>query len=287
MTSIRTTPPQLSGCLPGSYEHLLVSPAWIADHLDDPDVRIVEVDVTPAAYAEGHIPGAILWNAYTDLRRPDYTPIDSARLEELLSSSGVTPASTLVLYGYGAYLAFWLMKHHNHDRVVVMDGPRERWPAAGFQWSLEKPTVTPSRYVLGTPDQSAIVSLETVRDLIGENETVILDVRSHAEYAGERFWPSGATADAGRAGHIPGAVHVPFDLVRDQQGMLRQPNELDALYRSSGLRADRRVVTYCTIGNRASQVWFVLRHVLGYPHVSVYYGSWVEWGKQDSTPIET
>ena len=132
-----------------------------------------------------------------------------------------------------------------------------------------------------------VVSLETLKGRIGQPGAAILDVRSQAEFAGERFWPSGAREDAGRAGHIPGALHVACDLVHDEEGELKRPAELRALCEASGVGRERRVVTYCTIGNRASQVWFTLKYLLKYPNVSVYYGSWVEWGKLTSTPIET
>jgi thiosulfate/3-mercaptopyruvate sulfurtransferase len=264
-----------------------VDPGWIADHVDDPDVTVVEVDISPAAYQTGHISGAILWNAYTDLRRPDYTPIDPAELTALLSSSGISPASTIVFYGYGAYLGFWLMKRYSHDRVLLMDGPRERWERARMPWSLERPATTRSPYVLPGGDDSTVVSRDAVNELIGRPDALILDVRSPAEFAGERFWPSGAAEHTGRAGHIPGAVNVPFDLVRDEDGSLKLAEELSELYEANRVGRDRRVVTYCTIGNRASQVWFALKYVLGYPEASVYYGSWVEWGKLTGTPIET
>lgn len=265
---------------------LLVDPEWIAEHLEDPDVRLVEVDVTPAAFDAGHIPGAILWNAYTDLRYPDYTPIGSAEMAALLSSSGISPSSTIVFYGYGTYLGFWLMKRYGHDRVLAMDGPRERWAHAGQRWSAQKPTVTAAPYQLMAEVPTLVASRDVVQGLIDRPDAAILDVRSEAEFAGEWFWPSGATEAAGRRGHIPTATHIPSELVRDDDGTLKSRDELRALYEAIGVRRDQRLVTYCTIGNRASQVWFALRHVLGYPDVSVYYGSWVEWGKLPDTPIQ-
>jgi thiosulfate/3-mercaptopyruvate sulfurtransferase len=266
---------------------LLVDPEWIAEHLEDLDVRLVEVDVSTAAYDAGHIPGAVLWNAYTDLRNPDYTPVGSAELGALLSRSGISPSSTLVFYGYGAYLGFWLMKCYRHDRVLLMDGPRERWERAGHKWSVEQVLTTASSYDLPAADPALIASRDVVGQRIGQPDAVIVDVRSEAEFAGQCFWPSGATEDAGRAGHIPTAVHISSDLVRGADGALRSPGDLRALFEASGVESDRRVLTYCTIGNRASQVWFALTYLLGHHDVSVYYGSWAEWGKLVSTPIET
>ena len=137
----------------------------------------------------------------------------------------------------------------------------------------------------GNPD--LVVSRREVQELIGDPGTVLMDVRSEEEFAGERFWPSGATEGAGRPGHIPGAVHVPVDLAREEDGSLADGEELRRVCRELGVEPGRRVVTYCTIGNRASQVAFALKHVLGYPDVAVYYGSWSDWGSQPGTPVET
>ena len=115
----------------------------------------------------------------------------------------------------------------------------------------------------------------------------VLDVRSRAEYIGERFWPSGATEDTGRSGHVPGAVHVPIDSLRREDGTLKDPDALRAVFEAAGVDDTKTVIAYCTIGNRASQAWFALKYVLGYPDVRVYYGSWVEWGKAPDSPIES
>lgn len=242
----------------------VVGPDWIAARLHDPSVRIVEVDVSPAAFDAGHISGALFWNAYGDLRPVGYRPLPTSKFEALLSRSGIGPDTTVVFYGYGAYLGYWLMQSRGHARVFLMDGPRERWVEAGHAWAR------------GTD----VVTNEDVLGLIGDPDAVLLDVRSREEFIGERFWPSGGMQEGGRAGHIPGAVWLPLDIA------CQTPEEIRDACEAAAVGPERHVVVYCTIGNRASQVWHVLKHRLGYPRVSVYYGSWAEWGTLSNTPVE-
>ncbi len=261
-----------------------VDAAWIASHIDDPSVRLVEIDVSAAAYNAGHLPGAVLWNAYTDLRHPDYSPISADELQELLRKSGVTSETTVVFYGYGAQLGFWLLTAHGHERVRLMDGSREQWRATGRDWSTDVPVPARSEYALHAQD-AFFSSKADVQEMIGEPNRVVLDTRSKAEFDGERFWPSGATAGAGRAGHVPGAVHVPIELLRNDDGSYKDAGEMRQALLDRGVTPDAEVVTYCTIGNRASQAWYALRYLLGYKNVRVYYGSWAEWGTVAGMPI--
>jgi thiosulfate/3-mercaptopyruvate sulfurtransferase len=253
----------------------LVDPDWLADHLDDPTVRIIEVDVSAAAYAPGHIPGATLWNTYTDLRHPDYKPVGTRELEQLLQRCGVGPKTTLAFYGYAAHLGYWLAKTHAHTRAVLIDGPRDQWPGP---WSRETPHPTPTTYRI------APATRRLVADDLSKLNGIILDVRSESEYVGERFWPSGAREERGRPGHIPGAINVPISELRTETGFRAATDMRMALHRR-GITPRTPVVTYCTIGNRASQAWYALTHLLGFNDAAVYYGGWAEWGSDPTMPV--
>ena len=224
-------------------------------------------------------------NAYADLRDPAYRPAPPAELQRLLSRSGITPETTVVTYGYAAPLGFWLLTAHGHGDVRMLTGPREQWSEAGERWTTDVPRPEESRYPLPREDLDILASRQAVEAAIGQPGQVILDVRSEPEYSGERFWPSGATEDTGRAGHIPGAVSIPIDSLRDERGAPKSAEELRRIFEGAGVSKDKAVITYCTIGNRASEAWFALKYGLGYPDARVYYDSWAVWGTLIDTPI--
>ncbi len=266
----------------------IVDVTWLAGHRRDRGLRLVEVDVSPADYDRGHIPGAVFWNAYSDLRDRAYQPVSRATFGDLVARSGIDGASTVVVYGYGAALGFWLLKANGFPSVRMLEGSRDRWVQAGEKWTTDAPP-PPTTTGQALPDEvsSIVPTRDAVVRAIDDPSTILVDVRSDLEYSGERFWPSGATADAGRSGHIPGAISVPMDVLRSEDGALNEPGELQRTFESAGVTKDKSVITYCTIGNRASHAWFALTQMLGYPDVRVYYGSWVDWGKRADTPIET
>ena len=263
----------------------LVDTTWISGHLDDAGVRLVEVDVSPATYNQGHLPGAVLWNAYADLRDPGYRSVPPPQLEDLLSRSGIGRDTTVVMYGYGAFLGYWLLRVFGHPDVRVFNGGRDDWERNGGAWSVDVPSPSRTSYHLPDADPGILAGRQEVERAAADPDSVLLDVRAPAEFTGERFWPSGATADTGRAGHIPGAVSLPVDLVRDAAGAPRDTESLRTLFAGAGVLPASRVVVYCTIGNRASLVWYILTTQLGYPDVAVYQGSYVEWGKLPDTEV--
>ncbi len=265
----------------------LVSSEWLAAHLDDPSIRLVEVDVSPAAHREGHIPGAVLWDIYQDLKDPDYDFVEKPAFEQLVQRSGISPDSEVVFYGYAPALGYWLLKLYGHDHVRILDVSRDTWKAENRPWTIEGSVPTPSRYTLPDEDPEVRASMSVVEQAIHDPGWTILDVRSELEHQGERFWPSGGMEEEGRAGHVPSAINIPADALHDERGAFRSALELSELFAPLDECRDQEVITYCTIGARASTAWFVLTRLLGHQRVRVYDGSWAEWGRAMGTPVET
>ena len=265
---------------------VLVDRQWLHAHLDDPGVRVVEVDVSPAAYRDWHIDGAVLWNVYADLKDADYRTVDAAAVERLMARSGISRDSTVVFYGYAPALALWLMKLYGHRDVRILDCSRDTWRAEGRPWSTDARQPASTGYHLGPEDAGLRADLAAVRDAIGQPGITLVDVRSAAEYQGERFWPSGGLEPGGRAGHVPSAVHQPIDGLLNADGSFRGAAELRAAFAPSVVAGRGELVTYCTIGGRAATAWFVLTYLLGRDQVRVYDGSWAEWGRTSSVPVE-
>ena len=270
---------------------VLVSTDWVAQHLNDPGLRLVEVDVDTAAYEQGHVPNALAWNWTTELCDTlvrDIIPKD--KFEALMARSGIGNDTTVVLYGdnnnWFAAWALWQMKVYGHKDVRIMNGGRKKWLAEGRELASTAPSVTPATYKASDADLSIRAFLPEVQAAVKSGSAALVDVRSPAEFTGEILAPPGLPETCQRGGHIPGAKSIPWGKACNEDGTFKSVAELQQLYGTAGITSDRPVIAYCRIGERSSHTWFVLKHLLGYRDVKNYDGSWTEWGNLVGAPVE-
>ena len=274
------------------YAHdVLVEPKWLAEHLDDDTIRIIEVDEDPGLYRQAHVPGAIGLDGRRDfeneLRRDIVGPDAFGRM---LGSRGVSNEHLVILYGdrnnwFAAY-AYWYFKYYGHSRVKLLNGPRERWIAEGLPTTQDLPGHAPTTFVATPGDESIRAMRDEVLNALG-GAHVILDVRAPQEYSGElSAAPRYQRESALRSGRIPGAVSVPWAHAVNEDGTFKSPDELRELYAGNGVLSGDPIIAYCRIGERAAFIWFVLHELLGAEHVKTYDGSWSEWGNLVGVPIE-
>jgi thiosulfate/3-mercaptopyruvate sulfurtransferase len=275
-----------------AHPEVLVSTQWVAEHANDPKVRLVEVDVDTSAYAQGHIAGAAGWNWQTQLQdniRRDL--IDKATLERLLGESGISNGTTIVLYGdnnnwFAAY-AFWQLKYYGHKDVRLMNGGRKKWAEEKRPLTTDAAKVTPARYRATEPDESLRARKEEVSSIVDKKARGhLVDVRSVDEFTGKIIAPPGMSETAQRAGHIPGAANIPWAQAANEDGTFKSADALKQLYQGKGVSGNGEVIAYCRIGERSSHTWFALKYLLGYDNVKNYDGSWTEWGNLVGAPIE-
>jgi thiosulfate/3-mercaptopyruvate sulfurtransferase len=270
---------------------VLVEPQWLEQHLEDDGIRIVEVDENTALYAEAHIPGAIGFDWKQDLqdqvRRDFLGPEDFGRL---FGEHGISNEHMIVLYGdrsnwFAAY-TYWYLKYYGHERVLLLNGPREKWIADGRATSAEAPTYAPASFTAKPGDDAIRARREEVLAAIG-NATRLVDVRSPAEFSGELISPAGYEQEgAQRGGHIPGAASIPWAQAVKEDGTFKSAEELRDLYGGKGVLDGADIIAYCRIGERSAHTWFVLHELLGKPAVKNYDGSWTEWGNLVGVPVE-
>jgi thiosulfate/3-mercaptopyruvate sulfurtransferase len=275
----------------GYAKDVLVEPDWLQEHLNDESIRIVEVDENPALYAEAHIPGAIGFDWRQDLQDPvrrDF--LGPEAFGELFGGRGVSNDHTIVLYGdrsnwFAAY-TYWYLKYYGHDKVLLLNGPREKWIADGRPTSADVPDHPAASFTARPGDERIRARRDEVLAAIDGPEKLV-DVRSPAEFAGEVISPQGYEQEgAQRGGHIPGAASVPWAQAVREDGTFKSAEELGELYRGKGVLNGEPIIAYCRIGERSAHTWFVLHELLGRDDVKNYDGSWTEWGSLVGVPVE-
>ena len=270
----------------------IVETEWVYEHLDDPSVRLVEVDVDTNVFDHGHISGAVGWNWQSQLQQGMVRDlIDKEGMQKLLSDSGISNSTTVILYGdnnnWFACWAFWQLKYYGHQDVRIMNGGRIKWELEGKPFVETKTEVDSVPYLAKEPDESLRAYRDQILKALSESGISLVDVRSPDEYSGLLFAPENVPQEGSqRAGHIPGAKNIPWAQATDSDGTFKSYAELLQLYKDNGITGEGNTVTYCRIGERSSHTWFVLTPLLGYSNVSNYDGSWTEWGSIVGAPIE-
>ena len=275
-----------------AHPEVLVDTQWVVDHLNDPKVKVVEVDVDTGAYDTGHIKGSIGLDWRKDLQaRPVRDLLPKDQLEKLLSSKGISADDTVLVYGdnnnwFAAWFV-WNLKYYGHKDARLINGGRKKWQDEGRELVTDAPSIKPATYKAGQPNKAIRALRDEVLAELGKAGSVLVDVRSPKEYSGELLAPENLPQEgAQRGGHIPGAANIPWGQAVGEDGTFKPVDELRALYEGKGVTPDKAVIAYCRIGERSSHTWFVLNYLLGYPNVRNYDGSWTEWGSLIGAPIE-
>ncbi len=275
-----------------AHPEMLVETEWVAQHLDRPNTRYVEVDVDTTAYEQGHIPGAVGWNWQRDTQDPVRRDIPSpAAFKALMEQSGISNDTTVILYGdnnnWFATYTLWLMKYYGHEDVRLMNGGRQKWLNEERPLTSERTASATTTYELGVINQELRALRAFVEESVGQAGRALVDVRSPAEYSGELLAPANLPQEGSqRGGHIPGAANVPWATAVATDGTYKSRQELEEIYQGKGISSGKQIITYCRIGERSSHTWFALKYLLGYDDVRNYDGSWTEWGSVIGVPVE-
>ena len=277
---------------PKNLARAVAQPDWLEQNIDNPKVRIIEVSTEPGIYERGHIKNSIKFVWHTDLvDTVNRDIISQAKFTALVQKAGIDEDTTVVLYGdknnWFAAWGAWIFNIYGQKDVRVLDGGRVKWEKDGRALTTAVPTFKAGNFVAKAADKNLRASL--TRDVLPvakkERKATLIDIRSADEYSGKIFAPAGFQELAVRAGHIPGAINVPWGLNVNSDGTFKTVAELKKLYADKGVTGADQIITYCRIGERSSLTWFVLSEILGFSRVKNYDGSWTEYGNSVGAPI--
>lgn len=274
-----------------SHPEYLVETSWVADHLNDPQVRVVESDEDYLLYETGHLPGAVKVDWFTTLQDPvrrDF--ISRSEFEAMCQRLGISNETSVVFYGdknnWFACYALWLFEYYGHQDLKIMNGGRAKWVAENRPLTRDVVQYPQTHYTASEPNNHIRAFRDEVMQQVNQ-KLPLVDVRSPQEYTGELLHMANYPQEgAMRGGHIPGAANIPWSKAVREDGTFKSEDELRQLYQPQGITSDAQVIAYCRIGERSSHTWFVLKYLLGYPNVKNYDGSWTEWGNLVGAPIE-
>lgn len=274
------------------HPEVLVETGWVAEHLNDADIRLIEADEDVLLYEIGHLPGAVKLDWHVDVQDSvtrDF--IDQAGFERLLRHWGVSNSTKIIVYGdrnnwYACY-SFWLFRMYGHTNLKIMNGGRQKWEAEGRAFVKDVPHYATTSYHAQPLDESIRAYRDDVAAGLKNPERRLIDVRSPQEYTGEMIHMVNYPQEgAQRGGHIPTAKNIPWATAANSDGTFKSAEELRQIYYGKDVTPDKDVISYCRIGERSAHTWFALTYLLGYPRVRNYDGSWTEWGNLVRAPIE-
>ncbi len=292
MSEVETATSSMSAASGYAHPEVLVETEWVAQHLNDPAIRLIEADEDVLLYEVGHIPGAVKLDWHVDVQDQvarDF--VDQHGFEQLMSHWGITNDTTIVFYGdknnwYACY-SFWLFAMYGHKKMKVMNGGRTKWEAEKREMTRDVPHFEATSYHAQPADEKIRAYRDDVASGLTNSGRRLIDVRSPQEYSGELLHMVNYPQEgAQRGGHIPGAKNIPWSTAANADGTFKSADELRQIYGNKDVTPDKDVIAYCRIGERSAHTWFVLTKLLGFPRVRNYDGSWTEWGNLVRAPIE-
>lgn len=292
MSGTETTTSGMSAASGYAHPEVLVETDWVAEHLNDPNIRLIEADEDVLLYEVGHLPNAVKLDWHVDVQdKVNRDFLDKQEFEQLMSRWGISNDTPIIFYGdknnwYACY-SYWLFTMYGHKNMKIMNGGRTKWEAEGRQLTKEVPHFAPTTYHAQPADESIRAFRDEVYEGLKNSERRLIDVRSPQEYTGELIHMVNYPQEgAQRGGHIPTAKSIPWATAANADGTFKSAEELRQIYGGKDITPDKDVIAYCRIGERSAHTWFVLTRLLGYPRVRNYDGSWTEWGNLVRAPIE-